>query len=333
MKKRIITAIFMLAIFVPVVVLPEMFQIFQIIMALLSLLASTELIHMYEKKKKFPGISKYIIMLCALLIYLAASAEWQSLADDWVLQSSEIDMNKLTVSYDLLSILNINIRFLPMMILCSILIFSMLVVYRDFDGTDVGKALTIIIYSGVGFAGMTILRSIGLRFIMYMFLITSLTDVFAYFCGVAFGKHKMCPHISPRKTWEGSIGGTTVATLVATLYGYFYGAMFGNPPFGPKDATTILNDAPFLTSAFVSKMNELEKFFCIFALTLLASIVSQLGDLVASKLKRTYDIKDYGDIFPGHGGVLDRFDSAIFSSMFLVTVFTMLISISYRFAG
>jgi phosphatidate cytidylyltransferase len=66
---------------------------------------------------------------------------------------------------------------------------------------------------------------------------------------------------------------------------------------------------------------------------LLASIVSQLGDLVASKLKRTYDIKDYGDIFPGHGGVLDRFDSAIFSSMFLVTVFTMLISISYRFAG
>jgi phosphatidate cytidylyltransferase len=332
MKKRIITAIFMLAIFIPVIVLPEMFKIFQVIMALLSLVASNELIHMYEKKKKFPGFSKFIIMLCSLLIYLSASAEWQSLADDWILQSSEQDSYKLTVSYDLLTILNINIRFLPMLLLCAILIFSMLVVYRDFDGSDVGKALTIIIYSGVGFAGMTILRSIGLRFIVYMFLITSMTDVFAYFTGIAFGKHKMCPHISPHKTWEGSIGGTTIATVVASLYGYFYGAMFANPPFGPKDATTILNDAPFLSSAFVGKMNDLEKFFCIFALSLLTSIVSQLGDLVASKLKRTYEIKDYGDIFPGHGGVLDRFDSAIFSSMFLITVFTIIIGISSRFA-
>jgi phosphatidate cytidylyltransferase len=331
MKKRIITAIFMALIFVPVLVLPELFPLFQILMGVLSLTATIEIINMYEKKKKFPGIVKYLIMICSVLIYLSATTEWQVLAETWELTGATPDIanDQRWISYELLKIFNININFLPMLLLCSILLFSMLVVYKDFNGDDIGKCLVAILYPPLGFAGMTILRSIGFRFILYMFMITVLTDVFAYFTGMLFGKHKMCPLISPKKTWEGAIGGTIIATLCATLFAFFYGKMFGSS-FGPSEATTLLHDAPFLTSEFVDKLNNVEIFAILFVLSLVTSIVSQIGDLVASKLKRTYELKDYGDIFPGHGGILDRFDSAIFACMLLITVFCVMFNLSIR---
>ena len=317
MKKRIITGILLLAIFIPLLIVEKMFPLFQILMMCLAMIASYELIKMYEKRKKFPGISKYVIMGCSLLVYLSATSEWQQLNEN------AADM----VSYNLLRMLNINIGFLPMLVLCALLLFSMLVVYRDFDGTDIGKALTIIIYAGVGFGGLTCLRAIGLRFILYMFLITTLTDVFAYVVGSLIGKHKMCPHISPHKSWEGALGGTLIATIFGTLYAMYYGKLFGSS-FGPEAATTLLHDAVFINANFLARLNGVEKTFILFSLTLFTSIVSQLGDLVASKLKRTYGLKDYGNIFPGHGGVLDRLDSALFASMFLLTIFTILFRIT-----
>ena len=317
MKKRIITGILLLAIFIPLLIVEKMFPLFQILMMCLAMIASYELIKMYEKRKKFPGISKYVIMGCSLLVYLSATSEWQQLNEN------AADM----VSYNLLRMLNINIGFLPMLVFCALLLFSMLVVYRDFDGTDIGKALTIIIYAGVGFGGLTCLRAIGLRFILYMFLITTLTDVFAYVVGSLIGKHKMCPHISPHKSWEGAIGGTLIATIFGTLYAMYYGKLFGSS-FGPEAATTLLHDAVFINANFLARLNGVEKTFILFSLTLFTSIVSQLGDLVASKLKRTYGLKDYGNIFPGHGGVLDRLDSALFASMFLLTIFTILFRIT-----
>lgn len=331
MKKRIITAIFMALIFVPVLIVKELFPLFQLLMGILSLTACIEIINMYERKKKFPGISKYVIMACSVLMYLSATTEWQLLAENWSLAGTEAEImgSDKWISYNLLNILNININFLPMCLLCVILLFSMLVLYKDFTADDIGKALVAIIYPPLGFAGMTILRSVGLRFILYMFLITTLTDVFAYFVGMMFGKHKMCPNISPKKTWEGSFGGTIIATVFATLFAFFYGALFGKS-FGPEAATTLLHDAPFLRTEYIDKLNGVEIFFMLFILSLLTSIVSQIGDLVASKLKRGYDLKDYGNIFPGHGGVLDRFDSAIFATMLIFTVFCILFNLSVR---
>ncbi|MCR5787310.1 MAG: phosphatidate cytidylyltransferase [Acholeplasmatales bacterium] len=321
MKKRTITGIFMLAIFIPVLIMREMFVFYQIMMIGLSCIASYELIHMYEKKKKFPGISKFIIMLCSLLVYFSAVTEWQRI---WMNADP-------TIASNILKTFNINIGFLPMIILCTVVLFSLLVVYREFDGADIGKALTILIYAGVGFAALTVLRSIGLRFILYMFLITILTDVFAYVVGSLIGKNKMCPHISPHKTWEGSIGGTLIATIVGTCFALFYGKMFGSL-FGPVEAKTLLHAAPFIDSAFLERLNAVEIIFMLFSFTLFTSIISQLGDLVASKLKRTYEIKDYGNLFPGHGGVLDRFDSALFAAMFLLTIFSILAIITPELA-
>ena len=110
-------------------------------------------------------------------------------------------------------------------------------------------------------------------------------DIFAYFTGRLFGRHKLIPKISPNKTVEGSIGGTFFCTVICTVYG-------------------ILLKNVFALSALLPVWT-----FAVGGI--LISLVSQLGDLTASAIKRQHGIKDYGRIFPGHGGVMDRFDSVI----------------------
>ena len=303
MKKRVITGIVMAAIFIPLLIIPELFLLFQILIMALSLVASYELIKMYEHEKKYPMPIKIIIMITTLVVYLSALVEW--------------DPN-CTVS-EKLKLLNIKVEFLPMLIIDALVLFSCCVFCHEFNGDDVAKALLINIYAGLGFASLTILRYIGVRYIIYLFLITMLTDCFAYFCGRAFGKHKMCPTISPKKTWEGSVGGTLVATIVGVCFGFFYSQIFSGGIFG--DAQNGFLSGLLKNTAGLDRVGE---FFLILVVTILASIFSQIGDLVASRLKRTYNIKDYGRIFPGHGGVLDRFDSALFTGIFLLSIFTIL---------
>ena len=106
------------------------------------------------------------------------------------------------------------------------------------------------------------------------------TDIMAYFSGFLFGKHKLCPKISPKKTIEGSIGGTLGSVILSGLFGYF---------FAPEVLVHCL------------------------VIGVLGGIVSQFGDLTASIFKRKMGIKDYGNLIPGHGGILDRFDSVLFT--------------------
>ncbi|MBQ3924843.1 MAG: phosphatidate cytidylyltransferase [Firmicutes bacterium] len=108
------------------------------------------------------------------------------------------------------------------------------------------------------------------------------TDIFAYFTGYALGKHKLCPKISPKKTIEGSIGGILGSMLLCGLFGWFVaGGVY-----------------------FVHTL----------AIGALGGVISQAGDLTASVFKRKMGIKDYGNLIPGHGGVLDRFDSVLFTA-------------------
>jgi phosphatidate cytidylyltransferase len=120
-------------------------------------------------------------------------------------------------------------------------------------------------------------------------------DVFAYFTGVLFGKHKLIPEISPKKTIEGSIGGIVFATLGFLLLGFI-----------------------------MSKTGDASPNYIVLSVAgILCSVVSQIGDLIASLIKREHGIKDYGNIFPGHGGVLDRFDSilAVAPVLYIICVF------------
>ncbi len=121
----------------------------------------------------------------------------------------------------------------------------------------------------------------GTEYIWLIFIIAFGTDTFAYITGNLLGKNKLAPRISPNKTIEGSIGGVLGSLILTIPYSIFF-------RIGPLWKVALL--------------------------TIIASIISQIGDLVASKIKRITNIKDYGFIMPGHGGVLDRFDSIIFSA-------------------
>lgn len=132
----------------------------------------------------------------------------------------------------------------------------------------------------------------GGKYLYYIcFLGAWITDIFAYFCGRAFGKHKLIPDVSPKKTVEGSIGGTVFCILVMVIFGFVVEKLV------PEISANLL----------------------IFAIAgVLIAVVSQIGDLSMSVIKRKYGVKDYGFIFPGHGGVLDRFDSVIAVSALLM---------------
>jgi phosphatidate cytidylyltransferase len=123
----------------------------------------------------------------------------------------------------------------------------------------------------------------GQYFLILLLLGAWGTDTFAYFSGSFFGKRKLAPDISPKKTIEGSIGGIVGSMLLMALYGHF---VLGNT----------------MKTSFVLFM----------VLGMLCSILSQIGDLIASVIKRHCGIKDYGHLLPGHGGILDRFDSVLF---------------------
>lgn len=113
------------------------------------------------------------------------------------------------------------------------------------------------------------------------------SDTCAYCVGMLFGKHKIIPKLSPKKSLEGSIGGVLGAALLGFLYAL----------------------------ALESKITGIENPKLIFAIISAASsIISQIGDWAASAIKRNFDIKDYGKLIPGHGGILDRFDSVIFTA-------------------
>ncbi|GAA6530039.1 MAG: phosphatidate cytidylyltransferase [Prevotella sp.] len=118
-----------------------------------------------------------------------------------------------------------------------------------------------------------------------IFVFLWINDSCAYICGSLFGKHKLFPRISPGKTWEGSIGGGIITVIIAGIIGYFSHQLS-------------------VTAPQLSVLGWI-------GLGIVVVIFGTWGDLVESLLKRTLGIKDSGNILPGHGGILDRFDSAI----------------------
>ena len=165
---------------------------------------------------------------------------------------------------------------------------------------DMSVALTATAYVIACFTALSVLRY-GVDEGKYVYLICFIgawmTDIFAYFTGKLLGKHKLIPDVSPKKTIEGSVGGVVCCAASMLLYGYIISVV-------TKGALT-----PNYVLLGVSGVA--------------ISVVSQIGDLLMSAVKRQYGIKDYGKLFPGHGGVLDRFDSvlAVALVLFLITPF------------
>ncbi len=127
----------------------------------------------------------------------------------------------------------------------------------------------------------------GAFLVWLVFLCSWGCDTFAYCAGMLFGKHKMAPKLSPKKSIEGAVGGVVGAALLGALYAFGVGRLAPGA------------DADILQYAVICGVG---------------GIISQVGDLAASAIKRNHDIKDYGTLIPGHGGILDRFDSVIFTA-------------------
>lgn len=175
--------------------------------------------------------------------------------------------------------------FVLAVVVCAILYFMGIAVFchKTVEAERLFTCLTLVAYITAGFTALSTLYYLfGLWAVAFVLCVAWFTDTFAYFSGMLFGKKKLCPEISPKKTVAGAIGGTIFGTVAG--FGVF-----------------------FVTNLVITEDMNMLFALCAFPL----SIISQLGDLAASVIKRRFGVKDYGKIFPGHGGVLDRFDSII----------------------
>lgn len=189
---------------------------------------------------------------------------------------------------------NLKFCFLPdmMMFVLGLLILLMFVyvfTYPNYKTEQLLAAFFGVFYVAVmlSYVYQTRMLSMGAYIVWLIFLCSWGCDTCAYCVGVLMGKHKMSPKLSPKKSVEGAVGGVVGAALLTVLYGkVFQNAM------GAGDMEVYL----------------------MAAISAVGALVSMVGDLTASAIKRNYEIKDYGRLIPGHGGILDRFDSVIFTA-------------------
>lgn len=264
MLKRTITAICAIVIFFPICYFSDTF-IYPSAMAILASVAAFEMLGCVGTRKVYPiSVPSFIFTALMPLIPLFAPG-----------RSVEI-CSGLCVLY-------------------LISIFSAVVFAKGkIDFTDASAAFVGIFYVAVTFTCIVLLRGVGEYTYLLVFVGPWVSDTFAYFCGRLFGRHKLIPEISPKKTVEGSIGGIIFAALSYIVFAIIIKVFF-EPTVEPN----------YIALAFAGAV---------------VSVISQIGDLSASAIKRHYNIKDYGVVFPGHGGVLDRFDSVILTAPVLYII-------------
>lgn len=200
------------------------------------------------------------------------------------------------------------IRFFPMLAGAFLLIMFLIMLY---DHEKV-KFQEISLMSFVAFLVPLALSTVvflhkkseyGIFYVILAFLIPWISDAGAYFIGSAVGKHKMSPKISPKKSWEGFFGGIATAVVSVIVVGYGY---------------------PWIESLINGYVNFRVNIPLLVIVAAVGSVLGVIGDFSASLLKRQCEVKDFGSILPGHGGMLDRFDSMLFAAPFLYFVFNLI---------
>lgn len=180
---------------------------------------------------------------------------------------------------------------IPIVVLVMLIIY--VVQYPDYKIDLVTKALFAFLYVSVLLSFIYLTRCMGQgEWLVWLILIGAWgSDTCAYCAGMLIGKHHLS-ELSPKKTVEGCVGGVLGAGLIAFIYAFFFPA---------QDAYTMVH-YPYIVFPIIA---------------IICAVISQIGDLAASAIKRNYQIKDYGKVIPGHGGVLDRFDSVLFVAPFV----------------
>lgn len=265
MKQRVISAIIVALIFMPIFLIGG--TIFNLTFYVVAILGLREFLKVKTKEKAFPDFMQFIAYLMLTLLYFN-----NTLNEDL---SFLIDYRTLSGLFLVL--------FIPVVLYHN---------QKEYNIKDAFYLLGGVFFLGTSMSLFYTYRNISLGIICYLMLITIITDTFALIVGLLIGKNKLLEDISPKKTWEGSIGGSFVATFVGTVF-------------------------------YITVLDSTIPLFEIIVITLLLSIIGQFGDLFFSAIKRKFNVKDFSNIMPGHGGVLDRLDSIIF----VMLMFTFFIGI------
>ena len=276
MKQRLITAGVLLAL-LAVVVWQIYTPLFIILIAFLSAVASNEIMKCAKVSNKF------IVILGTAVGAIIPFTSSDSIMSPWISEEKWGSFISTVPS----------LAFIVLIIIAFFL--AMIFDYEHTKFEDVAISIVASIAVPYGFSMFAMLRDmygyraqLGVYLIFYGLIAALGTDTGAQLGGMAFGKHKMAPHISPKKTKEGALCGICTS-FVLNIFAMLLFNKFAYSPLNKNLVTTLLIAEPFV--AFLSMM----------------------GDLSASVLKRNFDVKDFGKIFPGHGGVMDRFDSSLFS--------------------
>lgn len=258
MRQRIITAVIAVAILIPFLIYSRT-AAFLVLICFLSVVSAYELLGCVGLKKNlFAAIPTYALALSVSLFTRCGG------------YGNESFITAVFFHY-----------FIYIMILFSVAVFSKGKIKFD----DAAVLTVMMIYVTFGFAALIRLRDMEHGTLLYLMALVMpwVSDTFAYFSGWIFGKHKLIPDVSPKKTVEGAVGAIVCSAAAGIIYGVV--------------CTTVLDVSV--------------NYILIGTIGALISLVAQCGDLIMSMVKRNYGIKDYGIILPGHGGILDRFDSTI----------------------
>ena len=267
MTKRVISAVVMIAVFLPFLIIGG--TPFVILMSVLGVLGLYELLKVRGNvKKKFPVVMRIIAYLMTVFLI--------------VNNASSIDL-QYDLDYRLVSAIMF-LFLVPMVFINN---------SKKYNLNDALFLVGSVVFIGLSFNLLTVIRNFNVAYIIYLLLITTMTDSFALFTGMFIGKHKLAPEISPKKTIEGAIGGSLMGTIIATA---FY-------------TTVISSSVPLVF---------------VILITAALTAVGQIGDLAFSAIKRYYGQKDFSDLIPGHGGILDRFDSLVFVVLAFILVLGIL---------
>ncbi len=269
MKQRIFSGAILLVFLAAVVVFNQSFPI-----ALNMALAAISALAVYELIKAMNLHKQYAIVLPSLLAAVLVSMTF-----------------------------NAFVVFTVYTVFIAVLFAVLIAKHNELSFKDISVVMCMAILIPLALRSLVSLRGLSEHHGMFYVLIAILSawgaDAGAYFAGTFFGKHKLCPEISPKKTVEGAVGGAIVNVLIMLACGVFF------------------------THGFYH--GEIHANYWVLALIgVMGACVSILGDLSFSLIKRSCHIKDFGQVIPGHGGILDRFDSVIFTAPFVYLVVSLL---------
>jgi len=254
MTKRIISALVILMIVIPLLIVGG--NLFNFGVYIVALFALREFIKIKEEKKMIPSFIKFLSYIIITFLIL-----------------TNYQLKDLTFSIDYRVLAGLFISFLLPTVL-----------YHNREKYSINDAFYLIggiLFLGISMSLLILIRSKSLALLIYLILTAVITDTYAYIVGSLIGKHKLLEVVSPKKSWEGMLGGTLFAVIFGTVFYHLF-------------------------------ISETMPIYAIVFITMFLSVLGQFGDLVFSAIKRYFGKKDFSNLIAGHGGILDRLDSLIF---------------------